>query len=136
MADGDDIQLVYDKQCPVCDYYCRKVDVHDSAGRLMRVDAREPSAIMDEITALGLDIDEGMAVKIGDKLYYGSDAIHELALLSPRKGMFNRLAYAFFHTSTAARVFYAVLKRSRNLLLKVLGRSRINNLDQAGNDYF
>ncbi len=136
MGDDDNIQVVYDTQCPVCDYYCRKVDVLDSAGELIRVDARRPGVLMDEITSLGFDIDEGMVLKAGDKLYYGSDALHELALLSSRQGVFNRVTYAVFGRRTASRVLYPALRACRNLLLKVLRRSRINNLERDGIDRF
>ena len=136
MQNADDIQLVYDKECPVCDYYCRKIDVGDPAGRLVRIDAREESEIMAEITARGLDIDEGMVLKIGDDLYHGSDAIHELALLSSKSGFFNRIAFAAFGWRPMARLLYPIMKSCRNLLLRMLGRSRINNLNRPGNERF
>ncbi len=136
MADPDDIVLVYDKQCPVCDFYCEHVSVEESAGRLVRIDARDPSDIMAEITTRGLDIDEGMVLKAGGQLYYGADAIHELARLSSRKGFFNRLAHWTFRSKPVARVLYPIMKFGRNLLLKMLGRTRINNLGKSGNERF
>ncbi len=136
MTGGKDIQLVYDKQCPVCDLYCRLADVRESEGTLRRVDARDESEVLNEITALGLDIDEGMALKVGDKLYYGSDAIHELALLSSGKGISNRLMHIVFRSRRRAAALYPVLKAMRNLLLKILGRSRINNLGIPGRTRF
>ncbi len=136
MPDTDDIQLVYDKECPLCDYYCRKIDVSDSAGRLVRIDAREESEIMAEITAQGLDIDEGMVLKIGDDLYYGADAINKLARLSSKSGLFNRIASATFSWRPMALLLYPMMKFCRNLLLKMLGRSRINNLNRPGNERF
>jgi len=136
MNNDDNIQLVYDKQCPVCDLYCQLIDVRDSEGHLVRVDAREKSEVMDEINSLGFDIDEGMVLKAGDELYYGSEAIHQLALRSSGKGIFNKLARMTFRSRAVADVLYPLLKAARNLLLKILGRSRINNLDTPGNDKF
>ena len=136
MSSDSEIQLVYDRQCPVCEFYCQRIDTDPTIGLLKRVDARESSDIMAEVTALGLDIDEGMVVKIDDSVYYGSEAIHALASASSGKGMFNRLAAAVFRSRTAARILYPLLKVCRNLLLKVLGRSRINNLRQPGRDSF
>jgi len=136
MDKATDIQVVYDKQCPVCDYYCNKVEVQESAGPLSRIDARCPDTLIDEITSAGLDIDEGMVLKVGDELFYGSEALHELALRSSRKGVFNRLTYAVFRNRTASRILYPVLKTCRNLLLKILRRSRINNLGRDGVDRF
>ena len=136
MDKATDIQVVYDKQCPVCNYYCNKVEVQESTGPLSRIDARYPGPLIDETTSAGLDIDEGMVLKVGDELFYGSEALHELALLSSRKGVFNRLTYAIFRSRTASRVLYPVLKTCRNLLLKILRRSRINNLGRDGADRF
>lgn len=133
-VESRDVEVVYDKECPVCDFYCHAVDVEE--GELIRVDAREPGEAMDEITALGLDIDEGMVVRIDRRIFYGADAIHELALRSDRKGFLNRFASFVFRSRTMARVFYPILKAMRNLLLKILGKTRINNLEQPGRDRF
>src|SRR3546814_2934474 len=58
-----DILLVYDMECPACDTYCRWVRLRPSAGRLHLVNARESTAVMEEITMARLDIDQGLVVK-------------------------------------------------------------------------
>jgi len=131
-----EILLVYDRQCPACEFYCNLVRIREDVGELRLVDAREGGAIMDEITARGLDIDQGMVVKVGEELYYGADAIHVLALMGTRRGLFNRLAYWSFASRGVARVVYPVLRACRNLLLKLLRRTKINNLDLPGNEWF
>ncbi|MDJ0940409.1 MAG: DCC1-like thiol-disulfide oxidoreductase family protein [Woeseiaceae bacterium] len=131
-----DIEVVYDKECPVCDFYCTRVDVDSNVGTVKLVDAREPGATLDDVTALGLDIDEGMVVKIDDQLYYGPEAIHELAKLSSSKGLVNGLGKLSFRSRTAARILYPFLKGVRNLLLKALGKTRINNLGLPDRDRF
>jgi predicted DCC family thiol-disulfide oxidoreductase YuxK len=132
----DQILLIYDKQCPACDYYCTLTRIRESAGRLVLVNARDGGPIMDEINAAGLDIDQGMVVKVGGTHYYGSDAIHVLALMGTNKGLFNRLTYWSFRNRHVAKVLYPVLRAGRNLLLKILGRTKINNLGAPGNDRF
>ena len=132
----EEILLVYDKQCPVCDNYCRLMRIRESIGELRLVDAREPGAVMDEITTRGWDIDQGMVLKMGDRLYYGSDAIHALALISSRSGIFNRLNYWMFKSRTLSHIFYPILRFFRNLLLKLLRRTKINNLRLENNDRF
>lgn len=136
MSDTDRIFVVYDKQCPACDYYCNMVRIRESVGRLELVDARDGGPIMDEITARGLDIDQGMVVKVGDELYYGADAIHVLALMGTNRGFFNRLAYWSFRSKGVSRILYPVLRACRNLLLKLLGRTKVNNLRKPGNERF
>ncbi len=131
-----DILLVYDKQCPFCDYYCRLVRIRESVGTLVLVDAREDTAIMQEITAAGLDIDQGMVLKMKDRVYYGSDAMHALSLLSTRSGIFNRINFWVFSSRWLSRVLYPIFRFLRNLFLKARGVSKINNLDLPGNDRF
>ncbi len=128
--------LVYDKQCPLCDAYCWMVRIRQAAGSLELFDARDGGPIVDDLTARGLDVDEGMVLIAGDELYYGADAIHALSLLSSRSGIFNRINYHVFRSKGLSRLLYPVLKAGRNLLLKALGRTRINNLGLAGKDRF
>ncbi len=130
------VLLVYDHECPVCRNYCQVLRIRAAAGKLQIVNAREHSEIMQEITARGLDIDQGMVLKLDDQLYYGADAMHALALLSTRSGIFNRLNYLLFRSPRLARVLYPLLRSLRNLLLKLLGRRKINNLGRAGSDRF
>ena len=131
-----DVLLVYDRQCPLCDHYCQLVRIRESAGKLVLVDARENSAVLQEITAAGLDIDQGMVLKMREQIYYGADAMHALSLLSTRSGIFNRLNFWIFRSQRLARVLYPVFRSFRNLFLKVRGVTKINNLDLPGNDRF
>jgi predicted DCC family thiol-disulfide oxidoreductase YuxK len=135
-AGADEILVVYDKECPACDTYCRHVAIQPSAGKLTLVDARDRTPVMDEITRAGLDIDQGMVVKIDGKIYYGGDAIHALALISNRSGFFNKISHYAFRSKGMARLLYPLLKSCRNLLLKILGKTKINNLRVEGNDRF
>ena len=130
------ILLIYDKDCPACNAYCQLVRIRQSVGELQLINAREDSAIMQEITALGLDIDQGMVLKMANSTYYGSDAIYMLSLLSSRSGVFNRLNYHLFKSRRVAKWLYPLLRGCRNLLLKLLRKRKINNLHISGNDSF
>ena len=92
--------------------------------------------MIQQISSQGLDIDQGMVLKLGDNLYYGSDAIYMLSLLSSRSGLFNRLNYHLFKSASVARCLYPLLRACRNVLLKLLGKRKINNLNIEGNDTF
>jgi predicted DCC family thiol-disulfide oxidoreductase YuxK len=132
----EEVLLVYDRECPVCNAYCQIVRIRETVGQLRIVDSRENSEVMDEITSRGLDIDQGMVLKMGEQLYYGSDAMNALALIGSRSGIFNRINYWVFKSKTASAVLYPVMRLFRNLLLKILGKTKINNLSIAGNDKF
>ena len=123
-----DVWLVYDGECPVCTTYCKHARVRDAVGRLHLVDARQPGALMDEITAAGLDIDQGMVLKFEDVMYYGPEAMRMLTMLSTRSGVFNRLSYLLFGTSARSRIAYPIGKAFRNLVLKLMGIKYIENL--------
>ncbi len=131
-----EVLLVYDKECPACNNYCQMIRIKESLGDLKIVNAREQSDIMREITEQGIDIDQGMVLKLGGEIYYGADAIQKLALISTRAGIFNRVNYWLFQSRILARTLYPVLRYFRNLLLKALGKTKINNLGVNGNDKF
>lgn len=130
------VTILYDKQCPTCDFYCSLVRIEQSVGKLVLLDARDSSPLLEEVTKRGWDIDQGMVVAVDDALYYGADAIHMLSLLATRKGGFNRFNYWLFSSEKRAKFFYPLLRTLRNFLLKLLGKRKINNLHQNNNDRF
>ena len=134
--DHPEIILIYDGECPACNAYSRFVRVHENVGKLKIINAREKSETLDEITALGIDIDQGMVLKMGDQFYYGSDAMHKLALISSRFGLFNRLNYWIFKSKFLASLFYPMFRSFRNLLLMMLGKTKINNLGRSNKERF
>jgi predicted DCC family thiol-disulfide oxidoreductase YuxK len=131
-----EILLVYDWECPACDAYCRLLRTSRSVGTLRLINARTPSTAVEEITEAGLDVDQGMVVKMGGRLYYGADAIHTLALISSRSDLFNMLSYYAFRSRTLSRILYPGLRTCSNLLLKVMGKTKINNLGIEENNRF
>jgi len=136
MSTDREILLVYDNECPACNFYCELARIDQSIGKLTLVDARERSDAMDKITAAGLDIDQGMVLILDDEIYYGAAAIQMLTLLSTRSGVFNRLAYHVFRSRSVANFLYPLFRSCRNLLLKLLRKSKINNLNLQNNKNF
>jgi hypothetical protein len=124
----NDAWLVYDGECPVCKTYCKYIRIREAVGQLHLVDARHPSAMLDEVTKAGLDIDQGMVLKFKGVIYYGADAVHVLTLLGTPSGIFNRINYYFFSSKIGANIFYPLGKACRTLLLKLLGIQYIENL--------
>jgi predicted DCC family thiol-disulfide oxidoreductase YuxK len=131
-----EILLVYDEECPVCDAYCHVIRLRESAGELQLVNAREDTTVMKDVTRQGLDIDQGMVLKVDGVLYYGADAIHELSLMGSTSGAMNRINHWIFRSRNRSRLLYPVLRSARNLLLKALRKTKINNLRLVGNDRF
>ncbi|MDI1227552.1 MAG: DCC1-like thiol-disulfide oxidoreductase family protein [bacterium] len=118
------IEILYDDQCPICRGYCTKVQLQAGAGALVLTDARKDGALMDEVTRQGLDIDEGMVVKIDGNIYYGSEAMRVLVPLTTA-GPIER---ALFRTRRISALVYGFCKGVRNLLLRLLRIKKIENL--------
>jgi predicted DCC family thiol-disulfide oxidoreductase YuxK len=135
-AEQPKLVLVYDRECPVCSAYVRMVRIRRDIGQLELVNARESSSIMDEVTNAGLNIDQGMVLMMKDRLYFGADAIHMLAMISTRNGWFNRLNHLIFASRTLSKIYYPIARGGRNLLLKLLGRTMIDNLDHFDDKRF
>ena len=129
MSDKE-ILLVYDNECPACRYYSHMLRIRESVGQLRLVDARESSEVMEEISTAGLDIDQGMVLKMGGQLYVGADAIHMLSLIGSPSGIFNRINYWAFRSRAVAKVLYPILKLIRVLLLKLMGKTRIDTANE------
>jgi predicted DCC family thiol-disulfide oxidoreductase YuxK len=129
-ADRPGVTLVYDGECPVCTAYGCSVDLAPGDGALKRVNAREDAAIVAELTAQGLDLDDGMVVMKDGRYHHGADALHVMAVHGSRRGLGNWLNHVVFRSRTRARLLYPWLRAGRGLLLRLLGRKPIGNLRQ------
>jgi len=129
----DLVYLVYDKECPICKCFARMVRIKQTVGELVLVNARLESQIMREISTSGLDIDQGVVLKIRDNLFYGADAIHAISLISSNSGFFNRFNYWLFRSKTLSIMFYPFFRLARNILLTFLEKEKINNLGESVN---
>ncbi|WP_428407368.1 DCC1-like thiol-disulfide oxidoreductase family protein [Hyphococcus sp.] len=102
MTERPEIYVVYDGECPFCSAYVRMVRLREAAGNVRLLNAREPHPLVEELKAKGYDLDEGMALKIGDAIYHGPDVMNRLALMSTQSGFLNRL-HLWIFSSRAAR---------------------------------
>jgi predicted DCC family thiol-disulfide oxidoreductase YuxK len=126
--------IVYDGQCPFCSRYVQLVRLRETLGQVQLVDARKGGPQVEEVRKAGLDLDEGMVLKLDGRLYHGAECIHMLALLSTRSGWFNRVTAAVFRSHTTSRLLYPALRAGRNAVLRLLGRSKINQEERSRSD--
>ncbi len=120
------VSIVYDGACPFCSRFVRLLRLRVSLGRVELYDARDGGRIVDEILAAGLDMDEGMVLKMDGRLYHGDQCMHRLALLSTPSTRFNRLNRALFRSRTMSRLLYPILRGGRNAVLRLLGRPKFD----------
>lgn len=131
MAERPDIYVVYDGECPFCSAYVRLVRLREAAGRVHLLNAREPHPVVSEVREKGFDLDEGMALKIGDAIYHGADVMNRLALMSGERGAFNRFHLWIFSSPKRSKFLYPFLRAGRNAALRLLGRRKIGEADGA-----
>jgi predicted DCC family thiol-disulfide oxidoreductase YuxK len=118
--------IVYDGECPFCSRYVAMLRLRAAFGNVELVDARSDHPAVKRLVDAGIDLDEGMALIQGDRIYHGDDCIHRLALMSTPSTMFNKLNVAIFRSPTASRVLYPFLRAGRNAALALLGRKKIS----------
>jgi predicted DCC family thiol-disulfide oxidoreductase YuxK len=118
------LTLIYDGDCPICGYYCRRLHIEESIGHLKLIDARvnynQAKVILSQYEKV--DLNKGFVLIIDQQLYWGDKAIHALASISSRSNMFNRINYYLFKSKFFAKYSYPVLVTLRFLLLKLLGK--------------
>jgi predicted DCC family thiol-disulfide oxidoreductase YuxK len=126
MAAEREIWIIFDGECPFCSAYVRLARLREAAGRVYLLNAREPHPLVEEAIKAGYNLDDGMALKVGDTIYHGDSCVHQLALMSSGSGAFNRLNYWIFKSPRRTKVLYPILRHFRNLTLRILGRKRIH----------
>lgn len=127
-APGRRLRLVYDGDCPICRRYALWYRIRRDVGELELIDGREDSEARRELSAQGIDLDQGFALQVGESWYHGSETLHRLTLLGTRSGVFNRLMYRLFASRGRAARLYPWLKACRNALLRLCRIPPINNL--------
>jgi predicted DCC family thiol-disulfide oxidoreductase YuxK len=118
--------VIYDGQCPFCSTYVRFARLRETVGPVELVDARSGGPVIEELVSAGLDLDEGMLLKYGGRVYQGADCLNMLSVLSSHSGLINRLMALVFAHPEVARLAYPMLRAGRNATLRLLGRKRIN----------
>ncbi|WP_016855357.1 DCC1-like thiol-disulfide oxidoreductase family protein [Halomonas smyrnensis] len=122
------MRLVYDGDCPICRRYVLWYRIRRDVGELELIDGREDSEARRELSAQGIDLDQGFALQVGERWYHGSETLHRLTLLGTRSGVFNRLMYRLFSSRGRAARLYPWLKACRNALLRLCRIPPIDNL--------
>lgn len=120
---NQNLKIVYDGDCPFCARYVRFIRLKDTVGAVELVDARSNDPAVELVRATGVNLNDGMALIDGERIYFGDECIHRLALMSTPSGVFNRINAAVFRSPTLSRLLYPVLKTGRAFTLRLLGRA-------------
>lgn len=117
---------MYDGECPFCRNFVAMQKLRESAGTVELVDARGHLADVAAAKAAGFDLDEAMLVFWQGRIYSGGDAINIMSKLGAG-GAFPLLNRVLFSSRTLARLTYPILRTGRNLVLRLLGKRKLNS---------
>lgn len=120
--DKSGMTIVYDGGCPLCASYVTLMNLRNAVGTVSLVDARADAPLVKALAARGYDLNEGMAVLFGDKVYYGEDAVTFIAALTNSRNWLGRLITELLRSPSRAALLYPIMKLGRRVALKALGR--------------
>ncbi|MDB5490619.1 MAG: hypothetical protein JWO78_468 [Micavibrio sp.] len=130
MAEKSGIWFVYDGECPLCNSAAQAFRIKEDFGVLHLINARESagSAIMDDVTSRGLNLDEGMVILVDGHAYHGKDALKFMARYGEAQNSLTLLCKTLLRSDKISSLAYPALRGMRNLLLRRKGIGPINNL--------
>src|SRR3990167_3057068 len=115
--------MIAEGECPICRPTANALKIRAAVGELILVNARNPHPIMQELKQAGLNIDDGMVVKINNILYHGAEAQHVLAMIGTSQDWFNRINVWLFRSKFTAKLIYPIMRSIRLAILKIKGIS-------------
>ena len=127
MNNNNIIYLIYDGECPICNYAAKVIKLRQAVGKLEIINARNKHPLVDEVNNHNYDLNNGILVKYQGSLYYGNDAMHLLALLGSPVDLFNKINVILFKFKILVILCYPIFKFIRNCLLKILDVKKIKN---------
>ncbi len=111
----------------MCKSFVQHIRLRKNFDQIELIDARKNPDTAQHYHQKGMGLDDGMVVVFSDTEYYGADAINALALLSSSSDIFNKMNAFIFKNKIVSRALYPSMKMGRSLLLKALGRRRIDS---------
>lgn len=122
----DGMEIYYDGECPFCTSYVGMLQLRRQVGTVALIDARSNDPRLEYIRSAGLNLDNGMAVRHGGKIYHGADAVWILATLSQRGGIGRSCLNWLLRDPRRAKAAYPLMVAGRNFTLRILGKRRLN----------
>jgi predicted DCC family thiol-disulfide oxidoreductase YuxK len=113
--------IVYDGDCPFCRSYISLMKLREAVGKVDLVDARAGGGAVNMLNAKGFDLNEGMAVIFGDKIYYGADAIVFISIMTHPLRPSSKMLAMLLRNKTRATIIYPIMKLGRQMTLRMLG---------------
>jgi hypothetical protein len=117
--------ILYDGECPVCSQYMALANLRKVAPSIQVIDARQRPDLVEEHRKNGVEINEGMVIKIGENVMSGADAFATINRFAAPRSAFPKFCLRLLSMGSAPRLLYPALKFGRRILLIALRRKMI-----------
>tara|TARA_B100001758_G_C18236165_1_gene518031 strand:+ start:373 stop:699 length:327 start_codon:yes stop_codon:yes gene_type:complete len=91
------------------------------------LNARDNMELVKELKMLNYNIDDGMILKIDDKIYFGDEVINFLAKNGKNKNFVSSLTNILFKSYLISKILYPIFKYFRFLYFKIFLKKFIND---------
>lgn len=119
--------LLYDKDCPFCRNYMKFQELKDAYKDIKILNARENYQLVKEMKLLNYNIDDGMILKLGDKIYFGDEVLNFLAKNGIKNNFINYLTNTLFKSVLVSKTLYPLFKYLRLVYFKIFLKKFIND---------
>ena len=120
MSTANILYLVYDEECPLCSHAARYVKIRQAVGEISLINARDDHPLVHDLMAQAYDLDKGIVVVYDGSIFYGPEAMRQLATLAKEDDLFNRINALLFRSQSLSTVLYPIFKGFRRCLLWIL----------------
>jgi predicted DCC family thiol-disulfide oxidoreductase YuxK len=117
--------LLYDGECPVCSAFVAMARLRQARPGLELRNARDFPALVTELRAAGIEINDAFAVQINGQLLHGAEAMRLVSGLASPNSLAARLILSTVGSRYLSTPLYPVLVLARKALLLILGRKLI-----------
>ena len=95
--------------------------LRETIGPVSLINARDGGAAVDRLLAERYDLNEGMVVIFGGKVYCGEDAVTFIASMTQAPSFLAKAIAVALRDRKRAEFFYPLMKAGRRLTLRLLG---------------
>lgn len=131
---SDDLVIIYDGDCPFCSSYVKLLRLKSRFKSISIINARDGGGYVEDALNIGLNLDDGMAIKYQDAWIHGDECIHFLAIAAERENVPNIILSWLFASKSRSRALYPFLRWGRNITLKILGRKKLMRNNQESSE--
>jgi predicted DCC family thiol-disulfide oxidoreductase YuxK len=117
--------VVYDGDCLFCRNYVSLMNLRAVVADIKLIDARHDPEFVHFFSMQGFNLDEGMAVIYGSKIYFGEDAVTFISSITIWRPVIGKLIARVLKSKRRAKFLYPIMKASRRITLALLGISLI-----------